>query len=84
LPVIQEGGFSVIFEKIKNILAQQLDLDESKITMDSLIIDDLGADSLEIVDLAMEDEFDLQISDEAIEGVKTVGDIVRLIEESVA
>ncbi len=76
----------MIFEKIKNILAQQLDLDESKITMDSLIIDDLGADSLEIVDLAMnlEDEFDLQISDEAIEGVKTVGDIVRLIEESVA
>jgi acyl carrier protein len=76
----------VIFEKVKSILAQQLDLDESKITMDSLIVDDLGADSLEIVDLAMnlEDEFDLQISDEAIENVKTVGDVVRLIEESLA
>ncbi len=76
----------MIFEKVKSILAQQLDLDESKITMDSLIVDDLGADSLEIVDLAMnlEDEFDLQISDEAIENVKTVGDVVRLIEESLA
>ena len=74
------------FEKIRDILAEQLDLSADSITMDSSIKDDLGADSLDIVDLTMslEDEFDLEIPDEAIENIRTVGDVVRYIEEAQA
>ena len=74
----------MIFEKVKGILAEQLDIDEDSITADSSIVEDLGADSLDIVDLVMslEDEFDTEIPDEAIEGIKTVGDIVHYIDEN--
>ena len=74
----------MIFDKVKGILAEQLDIDEDSITADSSIVEDLGADSLDIVDLVMslEDEFDTEIPDEAIEGIKTVGDIVHYIEEN--
>ena len=74
----------MIFEKVKGILAEQLDIDEDSITAESSIVEDLGADSLDIVDLVMslEDEFDTEIPDEAIEGIKTVGDIVHYIEEN--
>ena len=73
----------MVFEKVKAILAEQLDIDENTIEPSSLIVDDLGADSLDIVDLVMtlEDEFDAEIPDEAIETMKTVGDVVRFIEE---
>ena len=76
----------MIFDKVKSILAEQLDIDEDSITLESSIVDDLGADSLDIVDLVMslEDEFDTEISDEAIEDIKTVGDIVHFIEENLA
>lgn len=76
----------MIFDKVKDILSEQLDIDKDIITSDSSIVDDLGADSLDIVDLVMslEDEFDTEIPDEAIEGIKTVGDIVRYIEENLA
>jgi len=72
----------VIFEKVKAILVDQLDVDEDAITMDSSIIDDLGADSLDVVDmvLSLAEEFDTEIPDEEIEGMKTVGDIVKFIE----
>lgn len=72
-----------ILEKIIGILCDQLDLDREQVTEDSEIIDDLGADSLDIVDLVMtlEEEFDTEISDEMIEGMKTVGDVVRYVEE---
>lgn len=71
------------FEKVRAILAEQLDLEEDQITPESQIVDDLGADSLDIVDLVMnlEDEFDTEIPDEAIEGMKTVGDVVKFIED---
>lgn len=74
----------MIFDKVKAILVDQLDLEEDAVTLESSIIDDLGADSLDIVDLVMslEDEFDTEIPDEAIEGIKTVGDIVHYIEEN--
>ena len=73
----------MIFEKVKDILVEQLDVEESLITMDASIIDDLGADSLDIMDLVMtlEDEFDTEIPDEEIENIKTVGDIVKYLEE---
>ena len=70
-----------VLEKIIDILCDQLDLDREQVTEDSEIIDDLGADSLDIVDLIMtlEDEFDTEITDEMVEGMKTVGDIVSYI-----
>ena len=76
----------MIFDRVRSILAEQLDIDEDTITLESLIIEDLGADSLDIVDLVMslEDELDTEIPDEAIEGINTVGDIVHYIEEHAA
>jgi len=74
----------VVFEKVKEILCDQLDVEEEQVTMDSNIVEDFGADSLDIVDLIMslEEEFDKEIPDEEIENIKTVGDIVRFIETS--
>jgi len=74
----------MVFDKVKAILMEQLDLDEHEITPDSVIVDDLGADSLDIVDLVMslEDEFDTEIPDDAIENLRTVGDVVKFIEEN--
>ena len=73
----------MIFEKVKTIIVDQLDVDEEKVTMNANIQDDLGADSLDIVDLVMsfEDEFDLEIPDDQVETIKTVGDVVKFIEE---
>ena len=74
------------FEQVKKILCDQLDLEEEQVNEDSEVIDDLGADSLDIVDLVMtlEEEFDTEIPDEDIENLKTVGDIVKYIEDRVA
>ncbi len=73
----------MIFDKVKEIIVEQLDVNPEEVTMDALIVDDLGADSLDVIDLVMsfEEEFDLEIPDEAIETIKTVGDIVKYIEE---
>lgn len=72
----------MVFEKLKRILATQLDIDEDSIYMESDIADDLGADSLDVVDLVMsvEEEFDVTFEDDEIEKFKTVSDIVRYIE----
>lgn len=72
----------MVFEKVKKILVDQLDADEDAVSMESSITDDLGADSLDVVDMVMslEEEFDMEIPDEEIEAMKTVGDIVRYIE----
>lgn len=74
----------MVFEKIKDILVDQLDVNEDSITLESVITDDLGADSLDVVDLVMslEEEFDVEIPDEEIESIKTVEDIVRFIESN--
>ena len=63
-------------EKIKAILAEQLDVDENSITEDSLLVEDLGADSLDAIDIVMsvEDEFQIEVPDEAIEKMESVGD----------
>lgn len=75
----------MVFEKVKSIIVDQLDIDGDKVKMDASISDDLGADSLDIVDLVMslEEEFDIEIPDESVENVKTVGDIVKFIEEAI-
>ncbi|MEG1848985.1 MAG: acyl carrier protein [Oscillospiraceae bacterium] len=75
----------MVFEKVREILCDQLDIDVSKVTMDSDIIEDFEADSLDVVDLIMslEDEFAIEMPDEEVETVKTVGDIVRYIEDHI-
>ena len=72
----------MVFDKVKEILVDQLDVNEDSITLESVITDDLGADSLDVVDLVMslEEEFDVEIPDEDIESIKTVEDIVKFIE----
>lgn len=74
----------MVFEKIRTALSEQLDLEESTITMDSNIVDDLEADSLDVVDLIMtlEDEFGIEVPDEQVENFKTVGDVVRFVEDN--
>lgn len=72
----------MVFDKIREIIVEQLDVDEDKVTNDASITDDLGADSLDVVDLVMsiEESFDIEIPDEEVENIKTVGDIVKFIE----
>lgn len=74
----------MIFEKVKKIIAEQLDIDPESITYESSITDDLGADSLDVVDIVMsfEDEFGIEIPDEAVETIRTVSDIVKYIEDN--
>ena len=75
----------MVFEKVREIICDQLDVAEDDVTMESNIADDLGADSLDVVDLVMslEEEFDAEFPDEHIESIKTVGDVVKFIEEHV-
>ncbi|MCR4890382.1 MAG: acyl carrier protein [Ruminococcus sp.] len=74
----------MVFDKLKEIIAEQLSVDEDTITPEANIQEDLGADSLDIVDLiqTIEDEYDISIPDEAVEEIKTVNDIVNYIEKN--
>ncbi len=67
------------FETIKQIIVDQLGVDEADVTMEASFVDDLGADSLDLVELvmAMEDEFGMEIPDEDVEGIHTVADAVN-------
>lgn len=75
----------MVFEKVKSIIADQLGIDEEEITMESSFIDDLGADSLDIVELimALEGEFDMEIPDEEAEKINTVGNVVDYIKSHI-
>ena len=75
-----------IFEKVKNIIVEQLGVADTSVTMEASFIDDLGADSLDIVELvmALEEEFNIEIPDSDAEKVVTVGDVVDYIKENVA
>ena len=72
----------MVLEKVKAILAEQFDVEEDKITVNTDLQEDLGADSLDVVDLLMsiEDEFEVEVPDEEIENIKTVGALVNYIE----
>ena len=74
-----------IFEKVKGIIVEQLGVAETAVTMEASFIDDLGADSLDIVELimALEEEFDTEIPDADAEKVVTVGDVVDYIKDHV-
>ena len=75
-----------VFDKVKSIIVEQLGATESSVTMEASFIDDLGADSLDIVELimALEEEFDTEIPDADAEKVVTVGDVVEYIKEHIA
>lgn len=72
----------MIFDKVRELTAKTLDIEEAAITMDSTIIKDLGADSLDIVEMLMEveSEWGITIEDEDVQGFATIGDVVRYIE----
>ena len=70
------------FDKIRQLLSEQLNIPADKITLESRVIEDLGADSLDVVEMlmALEDNFNISVSDEESVGLKTLGDIVKLID----
>ena len=74
-----------VFDKVKEIIVEQLGVAETSVTLEASFIDDLGADSLDIVELimALEEEFDIEIPDGDAEKVVTVGDVVDYIKENV-
>ena len=74
----------MVFEKIKELLASQFDVDPNDLSMNTNIAVDLGADSLDVVELLaeIEDEFQLEIPDEEIENIKTIGDLTEYIQNN--
>ena len=74
----------MVFEKIKKMLADQFDVDESELTMETNIAKDLDADSLDGVELLMtiEDEFSIEIPDEEIDNIRTIGELTEYIQNN--
>ena len=77
---------SDIADRVAKIVVENLGVEADKVTQDASFIDDLGADSLDIVELVMafEEEFDIEIPDDAAEHIQTVGDAVKFIDEKLA
>jgi acyl carrier protein len=77
------GVIIMVFEKLRAIICQQLEIPEEQVTMESNFMEDLDADSLDLVDLVMsiEDEFGVEVPDSAVDDIKTIGDAVKFIEE---
>lgn len=75
----------MVLDKMKDILVEQLECNPEDITMESLLVDDLGADSLDAIDIVMsvEDTFKVEVPDEIIKKIETVGDIVNYIEDHI-
>ena len=75
----------MVFEKVKAMLAENLGCEEDRITEDTVILEDLEADSLDLVEFMMsvEEEYSIEVEDEDLERIKTVGDVVRYIEERI-
>ena len=75
----------MVLDKMKDILVEQLECNPEDITMESLLVDDLGADSLDAIDIVMsvDDTFKVEVPDEIIEKIETVGDIVNYIEDHI-
>lgn len=73
----------MVFDKVKEIIQEKLDVEEDKITENATIQEDLGADSLDVIDLIneFEEQLDIEIPEEAAQNLKTVGDIVKYIED---
>lgn len=76
----------MVLDKVKEILSSQFDVDAASITPETDIVDDLGADSLDLVDMLMslEDEFNIgEVPDEMVEKIRTVGQLVTYVEENI-
>ena len=75
----------MVFEKLRDIICEQLEVEPKAVTGESLIVDDLGADSLDIVDMVMtiEEEFNIEVPDEAIENIRCIDDVVKFIESKI-
>ncbi|VEU82849.1 acyl carrier protein [Acholeplasma hippikon] len=73
-----------VYDKIKQLIIDELSVDESKISPNARLVEDLGADSIDAVELIMkvEDEFNVQISDEVLQSIKTVNDLVAYLENN--
>jgi acyl carrier protein len=86
--VIKDKGFimSDVFARVKKMVVEHLDVEEDKVTEKAHFIDDLGADSLDTVELVMafEEDFDIEIPEDAAEHLQTVGDAVKFITEKTA
>lgn len=82
---ITQEEIIMVFEKIKAILAEQFDVEEESITPETNIQEDLGADSLDVVDLIMsiEEEFEFEVPDSEVENIKTVGALVQFVEDNI-
>jgi acyl carrier protein len=78
----QSGGFMAVDQKVKQIIVEQLGVDEAQVESDASFVDDLGADSLDVVELVMafEEAFDIEIPDEDAEKIRTVKQAVEYIE----
>ena len=76
----------MVFDTVKNLISELLGVEADDITEASNIQDDLGVDSLDVVNLvmALEDEFDIEIPEDQVKNIKTVGDIVKFIEDTMA
>ncbi|MFA7423350.1 MAG: acyl carrier protein [Acholeplasmataceae bacterium] len=72
----------MVFERVKEMIVEELSVEAEKVTLESRLAEDLGADSIDAVELIMniEDEFEIQVSDEEAQNIKTVGDLVKYIE----
>jgi acyl carrier protein len=85
--MIKKGGdFMAIEKRVKEIIVEQLGVNESEVTPEAKFVDDLGADSLDLVELvmALEEEYNIEISDEDAEKILTVGDAIEYIKSHVA
>ena len=84
MSIFKQEAIDMIFEKIKKLLAEQINISEDEIKMESDIINDLGADSLDVVEMIMgvETEFNVTVPDEVAMEMKTIGDVVAFIEKN--
>jgi acyl carrier protein len=84
-PFVDEGGIEMadVFEKVRDIIVERLKVDPSEVTPDAAFVEDLRADSLDIVEMVMklEETFDITIPDEDVEKLRTVGDAVTYVEQ---
>ena len=73
-----------LFEEVRDVVVEQLNVSPDEVKEESKFVEDLGADSLDVVELvmALEEEFDLEIPDDKAEGISTVGDAIKFIEEN--
>lgn len=79
-----QGEIVMVLEKVKKILSEQFSVAENSITANTNIAEDLGADSLDVVDILMsiEDEFEIEVPDEEIDNIRTVGELVNYIKNN--